>query len=198
MSQDAPPPISQDLSIRADRLRLLGRKVLIEADTRQDTKIGSLWVPTMRDQPYPTAGWIIAKGPEVTEFEVGDFVLIEEEGQAVGTTYYDLFEIVLKHEDGFVETIWAEVETEPVVRERVNAFRRGGEDLIINVMDKKAGESISFNCSNVVDFQIGDMSNPSVNLTYIPMFMVILMNEDEMPSLYYFTEPEKILATVSY
>lgn len=195
---DSAPPISQDLSLQASTLRLLGRKVLIEADTRQGKKVGSLWLPTMTDQVYPTSGWVVGKGPEVTELEVGDFILIEEEGMAVDTTYYDLFEVILKHEDGFVETIWAEVEVEPVIREQVSAFRRGGSDTIIRVIDKKTGGTISFNCSNVLDMQIGDMSNPAFNLTYIPMFMVLMMNEDEIPALFYFTEPERILAVVGY
>lgn len=152
----------------------------------------------MNDEIYPTTGWVLSVGSGVTELKSGDFVLIEAENHHIERTYYDLFEIVLRHEDGLVETIWVDVETEPVIREQWLAFRRGGLDSTISVVDKKVGGSISFNCSNILDMQIGDMANPQYDLSYVPVFMVEMTNEDMEPALYYFTEPERILAIVEY
>jgi hypothetical protein len=195
---DAPPAIAQILSLQASDLILKGNKVLIEADTRASSKVGSIWMPVMKDQAYPTSGWVVSTGPDVSEVKEGDFVLLEDEGANVDTTYYDLFEVILKHDDGFIETIWVEVEVEPVIREQVHTFRRGGKNSVIRVADKKKGGTISFNCSNVLDFQIGDMSNPSVALSYVPVFMLVMMNNEDMPALFYFTDPSRILAVVEY
>lgn len=152
----------------------------------------------MTDQPYPTSGWVVSVGPEVEDLSPGDFVMIEEEGMTTGQSYYDLFEVILRLGDGRHEAIWAEVEVEPVIREQVNAYRRGGLDSTIKVIDKRAGGGISFNCSDVVDFQIGGMANPNITLTYVPMFMLVMTNSEDRPALFYFTEPEKVLGVVPY
>ena len=66
------------------------------------------------------------------------------------------------------------------------------------VKDTKTNESVSFNCSDVVDWQIGDMANPSYDLTYVPGYMYIFLNEDDEPALFYITKPHKIISKVEY
>lgn len=161
--------------------------------------VGSLHIPTEALEAYPTSGWVFTLGPKITEqLRVGDFVLVEEEGLSVPHTYYDIFEITLRHDDGFIETIFVEIEAEPVLKEQVDAYRRGGVDSVISVQDKKVGGSISFNCSNVASWQMGQMANPSMNLTYIPVAMLYMLNEQEIPTLFYITREARILMTIEY
>lgn len=178
---------------------MLGEYVLIECN-QNDLMIGSLHIPLEAAEVYPTSGWVFALGPKVQEeLSVGDFVLIEEEGVDIDHTYYDMFEIILRMGDGSLETIWAEIEVEPVIREHVSAFRRGGRpDSTISLKDTKVDGSISFNCSDVVDWQIGQMANPIYNLTYVPVFMFFFLNEDDEQALFYVTKPNKIISRVEY
>ncbi len=192
------PAIAEDLSRHATDLKLLGDYVLIETNPREGM-VGSLHVPTSALEVYPTSGWVYDLGPKVCEeLRVGDFVLVEEEGLALDYTYYDMFEITLKHDSGFVETIFVEIEAEPVVKERVSTYRRGGDDMILSVVDKKNGGSISFNCSNVLDWQMGQLANSQQNLTYVPVHMYVFLNEDEVPALFYITQEARIILTVEY
>ncbi len=102
-------------------------------------------------------------------------------------------------DDGSLETIWAEVEVEPVIKEQVSAFRRGvGLNNTISLKDTKVGGSISFNCSDVVDWQIGQMANPIYDLTYIPVFMYFFLNEDDERALFYITRANKLISKVEY
>ena len=81
--------------------------MLIECN-QNDSMLGNLHVPIEAAEVYPTSGWIIGFGPKVKErISVGDFVLIEEEGIVVPTSYYDVFEIVLRLPDESLEGIWA-------------------------------------------------------------------------------------------
>lgn len=197
---ERPVEIAEDLDRRADSLQMLGEYILIECnDSDPYTKVGSLFVPLAAAEVYPTSGWVIAVGPKVVDLSRGDFVLIEEEGTAVDSTYYDVFEILLRLDDGSIESIWAELEVEIVLRDEVSKFRRGaGPDNQMSIKDLKEGESISFNCSDVVDWQFGDMANPSYDLTYVPVHMFIYLNEDDEPALFYITTPAKIMSTLEY
>lgn len=198
IKKDRFPQIAEDLSLRATRIDPLHDLVLIEANA-QETMIGSLYVPIEAIETYPTSGWIYAIGPDAVEnLRIGDFVLVEEEGLALSHTYYDVFEILLRHDNGELESIWAEIEVEPVVREQVTKYRRGGEDTFLKTIDKKNGGSIGFNCSNVMSWQFGEIANPSYNLTYLPTVMFIALNEDEIPALFYLLSERKILTTVEY
>ena len=162
--------------------------------------VGSLYVPLEAAEVYPTSGWVFDLGPKVREgLSVGDFILIEEEGIDVGHTYYDVFEIILRLSDGSLEVIWPEIEVEPVIREHVSAFRRGGgPDSTLKMKDTKAGGTISFNCSDVVEWQMGEMANPSYDLTYVPVHMFYFLNEDDEQALFYITKPSKLIAAVEY
>lgn len=192
------PQIAEDLSRYATDLELLGDHILIECNPREGM-IGSLYLPTLALEAYPTSGWVFAVGPDIDEdLSIGDFVLIEEEGLSVDHSYYDVFEITLKHDDGLIESIFAEIEVEPVVREQVSTHRRGGSDTVLSMTDKKNGGSISFNCSNVLDWQMGQIANPSYNLTYVPVYMFVILNEDGVPALFYITQEARILATLEY
>ncbi len=196
---DRPAQIAKDLTRRADTLQVTGDHILIETN-QNDTMIGGLHVPLEAAEVYPTSGWIIDLGPKVREeLSVGDFVLIEEEGIDLKHSYYDVFEIVLRLSDGSLDTIWAEIEVEPVLREEVSAFRRGGgPDSTLAVKDTKASESISFNCSDVVDWQIGQIANPSYDLTYVPVHMYYFLNEDNEPALFYITKDRKLILKLDY
>lgn len=196
---EKPVQIAEDLTQRADTLQLLGEYVLIECNVN-DSMIGSLHVPIEAAEVYPTSGWIMAFGPKCKErLSVGDFVLIEEEGIDLPHSYYDVFEVILRLTDESLETIWPEIEVEPVIREHVSAFRRGGgPDSMLAMKDTKTGDSISFNCSDVVDWQIGQMANPSYDLTYVPVHMFIFLNEDNEPALFYITRDRKIISRVEY
>jgi hypothetical protein len=195
---EKPVQIAEDLNRRADTLQMMGEYVLIECNAN-DSMIGNLHVPLEAAEVYPTSGWIVGFGPKVKErISVGDFVLIEEEGIVLPTSYYDVFEIILRLPDESLEGIWVEVEVEPVVKEEVSKFRRGGPDSMMAVKDTKTNESVSFNCSDVVDWQIGDMANPSYDLTYVPVHMYIFLNEDDEPALFYITQPRKIISKVEY
>lgn len=196
---EKPVQIPEDLDRRADTLQMMGEYVLIECN-QNDSMVGSLHVPIEAAEVYPTSGWVVAFGPKCKEqISVGDFVLIEEEGIVLPRSYYDVFEVILRLPDESLEAIWPEVEVEPVVREQVSEFRRGaGPDSMMAMKDTKTGESISFNCSDVVDWQMGDMANPSYDLTYIPVHMYIFQNEDNEPALFYITKVRKILSTVEY
>lgn len=191
--------VAEDLTRRASTLQVTGDNVLIECNTNE-TMVDSLHVPLEAAEVYPTSGWIFNLGPKVREgLSVGDFVLIEEEGVDVSLSYYDAFEIILRLSDGSLEAIWAEIEVEPVLKEFVSAFRRGGgDDVTLSVKDLKEGDSISFNCSDVVDWQIGQMANPSYDLTYVPVHMFIFLNEENHPTLFYITKPRKILLSLEY
>ncbi len=196
---ERPVEIAKDLTRRATTLEMLGEYVLIECN-QNDTMVGGLHVPIEAAEVYPTSGWVLALGPKVKEsLSIGDFVLIEEEGLDLPHSYYDAFEIILRLSDGSFETIWAEVEVEPVIREHVSAFRRGGgPDSQISLKDLRVNGSISFNCSDVIDWQIGQMANPSYDLTYIPVYMYYFLNEDEEQALFYITKPSKIISKVEY
>jgi len=196
---DRPVQIAEDLTRRADTLSMLGEYVLIECN-QNDLMIGSLHIPLEAAEVYPTSGWVFALGPKVQEeLSVGDFVLIEEEGVDIDHTYYDMFEIILRMGDGSLETIWAEIEVEPVIREHVSTFRQGGGlDSTISLKDTRVDGSISFNCSDVVDWQIGQMANPIYSLTYVPVFMFFFLNEDDEQALFYVTKPNKIISRVEY
>lgn len=195
---EKPVQIAEDLNRRADTLQMMGEYVLIECNVN-DSMIGNLHVPIEAAEVYPTSGWIIDFGPRCKEhISVGDFVLIEEEGIVLPHSYYDVFEVILRLSDESLEAIWPEVEVEPVIREHVSAFRRGGPDSMMAVKDTKAGESVSFNCSDVVDWQIGQMANPQYDLTYIPVLMYIFLNEDNEPALFYITKDRKIISKVEY
>ncbi len=197
---EKPVAICEDLDRRADTLQMLGEYILIECNESDSyTKVGHLFIPLEAAEVYPTSGWIIGVGPKVTELSRGDFVLIEEEGTALDATYYDVFEILLRLDDGTIESIYAELEVEIVLREEVSKFRRGaGPDTQMSVKDLKEGDSITFNCSDVVDWQFGDMANPSYDLTYVPVYMYIYLNEDDEPALFYITTPAKIISTLEY
>jgi hypothetical protein len=197
---ERPVEIAEDLDRRADTLRMLGEYILIECnDSDPYTKVGSLFVPLAASEVYPTSGWVINVGPKVVDLSRGDFVLIEEEGTQLDATYYDVFEILLRMDDGSIESIYAELEVEIVLRDEVSKFRRGaGPDSQLSIKDLKEGESISFNCSDVVDWQFGDMANPSYDLTYVPVHMYIYLNEDDEPALFYITKPAKIISTLEY
>lgn len=161
--------------------------------------VGSLYVPETVLDRYPTSGWVWAVGPGAQEnLQVGDYVLIEEEGLSVDRTYYDVFELTLKHDDGFIESIFVEIEVEPVVRETVSEYRRAGVDTFIKTVDKKNGGSIGFHAHNVVSWQFGQVANPAYNLTYVPVHMYYLVNEDDKLELFYLTSEKRILATVEY
>lgn len=173
-------------------------KVMIECNEEQN-KIGSLYVPVTNAPAYPTSGWVVSVGKDVHELNIGDFVLLEEHGNLVEETYYDVFEISLRMPDGSVETIWSDLEAEPVLREFVYKYRRGfGDDVVMSLADRKVGGSISFNCSDVLSWQPGQLANPRVDLTYVPAYMFVLLDEDEHPRMYYITTPSNILATVEY
>lgn len=192
------PAIAEDLTRRATDLRILGDLVLIETNPREGM-VGSLHIPTEALEAYPTSGWVFATGPDIKEqLSVGDFVLVEEEGLSVPHTYYDIFEITLRHDDGFIESIFVDIDAEPVLREQMTEFRRGGGDSIISVKDLKVGGSISFNCSNVADWQMGQIANPSVELTYVPVAMLYILNEQEIPTLFYITRESRILLVLDY
>ena len=192
------PQIAEDLSRRAVDIQMLGDHILIECNPREGM-IGSLYIPTEALEAYPTSGWVFAVGPKVQEdLSIGDFVLIEEEGLSLDYSYYDVFEITLRHDDGFSETIFADIEAEHIVREQVSTYRRGGSDTNLSLIDRKNGGSISFECSNVLDWQMGQIANPSYDLTYIPVCMLVILNEDEVPTLFYMTKESRILATVEY
>lgn len=196
---DRPVQVAEDLTRRADTLSPTGDNILIECNQNDGyERVGSLYIPIGAEEVYPTSGWVFAIGPKVKEqLSIGDFVLIEEEGIAVDHTYYDVFEVILRLGDGSLETIWPEIEVEPVLREQVSAFRRGGgSDSTLSMKDTKVNGSISFNCSDVVDWQIGEMANPSYDLTYIPVYMIVLLNEDDDATLFYITRPRKIIATL--
>lgn len=161
--------------------------------------VGSLYLPETVLDRYPTSGWVWAIGPDVNEdLKVGDYVLIEEEGLSLGHSYYDVFEVTLRHDDGFMESIFVEIEVEPVIREFMERYRRFGEDSFIKTADKKNGGSIGFHCHNVVSWQMGEIANPSYNLTYVPVHMYYLLNEDDELALFYLTSVRRILATVEY
>lgn len=193
-----PLKIPEDLSLRATDLRPLGDHVLIETNPREGM-IGSLYVPIEALEVYPTSGWIYAVGPGASEdLKPGDFVLVEEEGLSLDHSYYDVFEITLRHDSGEIEQIFAAIEVEPVLREQVTTFRRGGSDTVLSMEDKKNGGSISFNCSNVLDWQFGQIANPSYDLTYIPVAMMNILNGDGEAALFYLTRESRILATVEY
>jgi len=196
---EKPVQIAEDLNRRADTLQMMGEYVLIECN-QNDSMIGNLHVPIEAAEVYPTSGWIIGIGPRCKErISVGDFVLIEEEGIVLPHSYYDVFEVILRLPDESLEAIWPEVEVEPVVREQVSEFRRGaGPDSMMACKDTKTGESISFNCSDVVDWQMGQMANPSYDLTYVPVHMYIFQNEDDEPALFYITKPSKLISKVEY
>ncbi len=197
---EKPVQIAEDLDRHADTLQMMGENVLIECNESDPyTKIGNLFIPLEAAEVYPTSGWIVALGPKVKEcISVGDFVLIEEEGIVEGHSYYDVFEVILRMPDESHEIIWPEVEVEPVVREQVSEFRVGGPDNMLAMKDTKTGTSISFNCSDVVDWQMGQMANPSYDLTYVPVHMFIFLNEDSEPTLFYITKDRKIISIVEY
>jgi hypothetical protein len=50
----------------------------------------------------------------------------------------------------------------------------------------------------VVDWQMGQIANPSYDLTYVPVHMYIFQNEDNEPALFYITKVRKIISTVEY
>lgn len=193
------PDIPTDLSRRADSLQLTGDLVLVETN-QNDTMVGSLWVPLQAISHYPTSGWIIALGPKVTEdLKVGDFVVIEEEGADVGQSYYDVFEILLKMPDGSIESIYTDIEVEPVLREQVGRYRRGaGPDSQLTAQDRKVDGGIRFNCSDVVSWQMGEIANPSYDLTYVHTHMFNLLDEDDKPVLHYIMGEGNILLTWDY
>ena len=191
--------IAKDLTRQATSLKMLGEYILIECN-QNDTMVGGLHVPIEAAEVYPTSGWILALGPKVQErLSIGDFVLIEEEGTDLAASYYDVFEVILRLPDESLEAIWPEVEVEPVIREHVSAFRRGGgPDSMLAMKDTKDGSSISFNCSDVVSWQMGQMANPSYGLTYIPVHMFYFLNEDSEQALFYITKPGKIILSLEY
>ncbi len=196
---EKPVQIPEDLDRHAHTLEMRGEYILIECN-QNDSMIGSLHVPIEAAEVYPTSGWVVGIGPKSKEqISVGDFVLIEEEGILEGHSYYDVFEVILRLPDESHEIIWPEVEVEPVIREQVSEFRRGaGPDSMMACKDTKTGESISFNCSDVVDWQMGQMANPSYDLTYVPVHMFIFLNEDSEPALFYITKDRKIISKVEY
>lgn len=197
--RDKPSEIAEDLSLRIDSLKLLGDYVLVEVN-QQETMVGSLYVPPEALESYPTSGWVCAIGTKVKEeIAVGDFVLLEEEGIDLDQTYYDIFEVILRLSNGSLESIWPEIEIEPVLRAEVSAFRRGGgPDSQLSMQDRKGNTSISFNCSDVVDWQFAGMANPSYSLTYVPVHMYIFLNEEDIPALFYITRVRKIISVVEY
>ncbi len=196
---DRPVQIAKDLTRRASDLRIHNDFVMIECN-QNDTMVGSLHIPLEASEVYPTSGWVFALGPKVKEkLSVGDFVLIEEEGTDVGMTYYDVFEVTLRLSDGSFETIRPYIEVEPVLREHVPLFRRGGgPDVTFRTKDTLTDEGIRFNCSDVVSWQFGEVANPSYDLTYIPVHMFYFLNEDGDQALFYITKPGKIIANVRY
>ena len=196
---EKPVQIAEDLTRFATSLELLGDNVLIECN-QNDTMIRGLHIPIEAAEVYPTSGWVFALGPKVTEqLSIGDFVLIEEEGIDVDHSYYDVFEVVLRLGDGSHEVIWPEVEVEPVLREHVSLFRRGGgADMQLSMKDTKVGSSITFNCSDVVDWQMGQMANPSYDLTYVHVHMFYFLNEEAEQALFYITKPSRLIAQVEY
>lgn len=191
-------PLHQTLAVKATDIQAAGTYVLVEAN-EAEARIGSIYLPLAYREFYPTSGWVYSVGPEVNEdVKPGDFVVIEEEGTAIDHTYYDVFEVTLRHEDETIENIFVPIEVEPILREQVERFRAGGEDRAITTHDKLNDGSIRFDCHNVVSWQFGQVANPQYNLSYVPTYMVEMPNEDDQVALFYFVDIRKILAVVNY
>lgn len=179
-------------------MKVLGDRVLAEANA-SESSVGGLWLPSGNLEVYPTSAWVYGVGSRVQEkVKRGDFILLDEEGVSVSPGYYDVYEIIL-NDDGTLISILAEIETEPALKEQVDKWRANrstAEDRMITLKDKKVGESISFNCSDVVDWQFGAIAHLDHDLTYLHVHMMYLINEDGWPALFYMIPEDKILCIV--
>jgi hypothetical protein len=171
-------------------------RVLLEA-VRPERRFGpegeALFLPEVGR--YPTVGRVY-RGGEEEGLKVGDLVVLQDEGQEMPHTYYDVFKIVVGDFQGQTEII-ADNEIEPLFRERVEAFRANPstEDKRLSVKDVATGEQWSFLCSDVLTYGYEDLTTPTYRLEYIPTFMIDLYHEGKF-RLFYIAHLSNILMVI--
>lgn len=181
-----------------------GRRVLLETVEEELLKgpegFLTLIAPVEFSSRYPPTGWVVQIGDGVTEdLKPDDFVVLEDEGREVDRTYYDIFHIKLRDNDGTVFDIKVDNDVEPVFREQMDAYwaNPSDDDRVIAVQDVETGEGYRFNASDVLDFGYVDLAHPTYRLEYIPTHIINLWDEEDKKfRMHYLVDERKILAVI--
>lgn len=175
----------------SSRIRPLGPIVLVRANDLS-THRGGLILPNQ--DRYPNTGWVQALGPAADSIlKVGDFILIETEGETIEGVPIDFFQLLVESVEGLV-TIALPVEEEPRLRELVLAARANSDnDRRIEVLDIFTDEGWTMMLSDIKDFQLGALPQPNWGLEYVNSHMLWL--ED---GLFYLIEDKHIEVIIHY
>lgn len=179
--------------MKAEQVRPLGKRVLIEAAIETETD-GGIIVPPSGEARYPQIGWVVAVGSRTVEgLTEGDLVIIPNEGCDVGHVYSPACSLVLKD--------WPTVEIcdldiWPVLKEVVEKSRRTGEDKILRI--KTIDSSwLKMQASDVLDYSIVDISDPTLKLEYVNA-EIAWLEKDGRSRMFYFVSESDILATLEF
>lgn len=176
--------------MHVSQIRPLRGWVLVEALEPEETQ-GGLAVPPEAQSRYPEVGKVIATGRVDEDIQPGDLCIIPNEGSMQGRTYWQACFILLRDNDGSELKVLASLEVEPVVRETVERWRAAptSPDLRI-VVETLDADKVIFNCSDVLDYGLEDLSEPGYRLEYIPAFHIILESREKFRLHYLLNQKE--------
>jgi hypothetical protein len=183
------------LLMNIEKLRPLGDWVLLEAAIESVTESG-LIIPIAALARFPVLAEVIRTGTRCTgPINEGDFALIEDEGFDTGTNYTKYCSLNLKdwpHRE-FCDMEFFDQIRETVEKHRANPSTENYQ-LHVNTVD---GTWVSFLASDVLEYQIEDVSEPGTKVEYVQAIR-FFTRKDGLEKLFYLVREPMILATVEF
>lgn len=172
--------------------RLTPRKglVLAEAIPEPDT-ISGLYFPRPFEERFPQLARVVRVGKGVREVGEGDWIVVPNEGFSHERTFYLVLRLNL---DGF-GTLDVDFETEPVIRDVFDKYRRTSEDSRITIKSIE-GEEYQFLASDILEYSLVDIENPAKKVDLVNVSMLHFRRFGEPDTLFYLIEEENILCTI--
>ena len=154
--------------------------------------VGSLIIPGRTETVgrYSSTAVVHQIGPLNSEIEIGDLVILEDEGFETETANIDVFLLIAKPVSNPIH-IYISSEYESELHVLLGEFKRNKKDQKIRVRDEIQGNWASMNLSDILEITKAPITENALRAEYLPTIFLELAD-----GFFYLVHEKKILATL--